>query len=157
MGLRSAVFFGVVGLAVSIGLSVAARAAPEIAPDDQLGMLTDTLGRAGSAGTLSAPAAEMFGLPYRDYSEKYVTIAKPDGTLRMIEIVSDHADTHIFFSQRTGAEMITVRSDADGEFVTGLQRPIDSTDIHELSGNQGRAFLHTEMSYWLLWLAGKKE
>ena len=68
-----------------------------------------------------------------------------------------YADTHIFFSQRTGAEMITVRSDADGEFVTGLQRPLDSTDIQELSGNQGRAFLRTEMSYWLLWLAGKKE
>jgi hypothetical protein len=157
MGLRSAVFFGVVGLAASIGLSAVARSADEIAPDNQLVALTDTLGRAGSTGTLTAPAAEMFGLPYRDYSEKYVAITKPDGTLRMIEVVSDHADTHIFFSQRTGAEMITVRSDADGEFVTGLQRPLDSTDIQELSGNQGRAFLRTEMSYWLLWLAGKKE
>ena len=53
--------------------------------------------------------------------------------------------------------MITVRSGADGEFVTGLQRGLDSPDIQELSGNQGRVFLKTEMSYWLIWLAGKTE
>ena len=157
MGLRSAIFLGVIGLAVSIGVSAVGRPFPQSMADNEIAALTDTLTRSGSAGTLTAPAAEMFGLPYRDYSEKYMAVTKPDGTLRMIEVVPDETGTHIFFSHRTTAEMITVRSGADGEFVTGLQRETDSTAIQELSGNQGRAFLQTETAYWLVWLADKSE
>jgi hypothetical protein len=156
MGLPDVVFV-VTGLLATVSLSAMATTADAVVSEDQLVRLTDRLLHAGLPGTLTAAAAEKFGLEYQDYPEKYVEISKPDGTHRIIEVVPGPTGAQIFFSQRTGAEIITVRSDPSGEFIVGLQRPNDSDDVEELSGNQGRAFLETEKAYWVIWLTGKRE
>lgn len=156
MGLQHAVF-AVTGLVAAVGISAIGYATDIGTSDDPMVRLADVLLHTGLPGTLTAEAAENFGLEYRDYPEKYVEIKRPDGTHRVIEVVTDKTVAHIFFSQQTGAEIITVRSGPSGEFVTGLQRENDSSDTEELSGNQGRAFMEMQKTYWLTWLTGAKE
>jgi hypothetical protein len=154
MGTRHSIL-ALIGFITAVTLSGAARAADLVSSDDQMARLADTLSHVGASATLTASAAEKFGLGNQDYPEKFVEISKSDGTLRTIEVVSDGEGNHIFFSEKTRAELITVHSGSAGEFIMGFQRQNDSDDGQELSGNQGRTFLETEKAYWLIWLAAK--
>jgi hypothetical protein len=150
-----------IGVLFSVGFcsigNAAGNAAAIPASDDEVGILTNSVTQIGLLGTLTAPAAEKFGLEPRDYPEKYLEVGKSDGTLRSVELVSDNAGTYIFLSQRTAADTITVRSGASGQFVIGLHRPGESADVEELSGNQGRAFVKAELTYWLAWLTTRRK
>ena len=141
------------GALISVGFCSIGNAAAVPASGDEVETLISTVTQIGHLGTLTAPAAENFGLEPRDYPEKFLELGKPDGTLRSVELVSDNADTYIFLTQRTAADTITVRSGASGQFIVGLHRPSESTDVEELSGNQGRAFVQAELTYWSAWLA----
>jgi hypothetical protein len=154
MGIRHSIL-AFIGFMTAVTFSGAARAADLPSSDDQMARLADTLSHVGASATLTASAAEKFGLGNQNYPEKFVEISKSDGTLRTIEVVSDGEKNHIFFSEKTRAELITVHSASDGEFIMGFQRSNDSDDGQELSGNQGRTFLETEKAYWLIWLAAK--
>ena len=152
MELRGTLLFlvAVIGM---LGGAGAARAAD----GDPLTRLTETLLRIGSSGTLNALAAERFGLANRDYPERYVAVTRPDGTQRVVEVVTTGPAPHIFFSQQTAADHITVHYGASGEFITGLERSAESGEVQELSGNEGRAFLQNQTAYWLVWLRDKEK
>src|SRR5438552_549597 len=121
MGLLRARFAFIAIIMVFVA-TASAKAADTPASGDSFSTLTDALMRKGSPGTLTALAAEMFGLPYRDYPEKYAVAGKTGGTVRVIEVVPGDTRGDIFFSEQTAAEIITARTTFDGTFITGLQR-----------------------------------
>lgn len=145
---------------VALVFILAGAASASVAQADGLdeewfGTLKERLMQTGRPGTLTAPAAEQFGLDSRAYSERFIDIGEPDGSRRSIELVSDADEIHFFFSQRTGAQSITIRSDGEGRFMTGFERPLDSPEATALTGNEGRVFLQAQIGYWQSRLARK--
>jgi hypothetical protein len=145
------------GAALLLGVSAPGSAAGVPTSDDEFETVMIAVTSAGFSGTLSAPAAEKFGLQSRDYPETYVETGKASDTRRSVELVSDAGGMHIFFSQSTRVETITARSGPEGEFILGLQRQNDTADVQELTGNQGRAFVDSQLGYWLKWAQRKAD